>query len=234
MCAGNRVSDNASALELDTALAGRLNVFLMKADPKQWLEWAVENNIHPSVLTFIKTRGDMLVDEENFTDTCRRSPRGWKFVSDILHECGTTSVEHAQLIQGIIGQDNTVLFIKTLNEVSNLPPFDQLKAASDQELIRLTPTEVSQLWGLTYSLNATATTIDQLAEAMRILAVMLNNSNITVSQDLLATGMSMMLRKCLVKKDGYSKLSKHRYYKQYILSVAKGIPSLKDVANSLK
>jgi len=75
VAAGNRATDNASAFDIDTALADRFTHFVLKCDAKQWLDWAVLNNIHPTVLTFIKTRPDMLDDEDNMTDLVRRSPR---------------------------------------------------------------------------------------------------------------------------------------------------------------
>lgn len=75
ICAGNRASDGASAFDLDTALADRLNIFVIEADAQQWLDWAIKNNIHPAVLTYIKTKPERLMDEENFSHVCRRSAR---------------------------------------------------------------------------------------------------------------------------------------------------------------
>jgi hypothetical protein len=75
ICAGNRASDGASAFELDTALADRLNIFVLEINPKQWLSWAVSEDLHPAVLTYINAKPHMLMDEENFEHTCRRSAR---------------------------------------------------------------------------------------------------------------------------------------------------------------
>jgi hypothetical protein len=74
IAAGNRVSDGASAYEMDTATADRLTHIQLVPQPDQWLKWAAKADLHNSVLTFIKTRPDFLFDDE-LDDLVRTSPR---------------------------------------------------------------------------------------------------------------------------------------------------------------
>ena len=65
----------------------------MKADPKEWLQWAYENNIHPWVIDYITQRSDHLFTEPPNTEEPYSTPRSWHCLSDALKEYGAGEKE---------------------------------------------------------------------------------------------------------------------------------------------
>jgi len=64
----------------DAALDGRLAVFHLKPDARNWLCWAEKENIHPSIRRYISQYPERLWDESHV----HPNPRGWHQVSQAL------------------------------------------------------------------------------------------------------------------------------------------------------
>jgi len=64
----------------DSALDGRLAVFHLKPNARDWLRWADQEKIHPSVRRYISLFPEKLWDERNINP----NPRGWHQVSQAL------------------------------------------------------------------------------------------------------------------------------------------------------
>lgn len=64
----------------DSALDGRLAIFLLKPSAEDWLSWGYTEGIHPSILRYISTFPERLWDEQNINP----NPRGWHQVSNAL------------------------------------------------------------------------------------------------------------------------------------------------------
>jgi len=60
---------------MGTAAADRLTHFEITVNANEWLEWAESAKIHPYVLSYIAAYPEELVDEVNFEDMIRVSPR---------------------------------------------------------------------------------------------------------------------------------------------------------------
>ncbi len=74
-------ADHTTITEFDdSALDARLAIFHLKPDVGEWLSWAVAENIHPSVLTYISLFPEKLWDEKNIYP----NPRGWHQVSNAI------------------------------------------------------------------------------------------------------------------------------------------------------
>jgi len=74
-------SDNTTITEFDdSALDGRLAVFHLKPSTSDWLMWACDSGIHPSVINYISIFPENLWDEERINP----NPRGWHQVSQAL------------------------------------------------------------------------------------------------------------------------------------------------------
>lgn len=54
---GNRVEDRAGAASIPTALANRFIHFNLKLDVEEWCNWAMENSIDPTLVSFIERKG---------------------------------------------------------------------------------------------------------------------------------------------------------------------------------
>ena len=88
VAAGNRANDSAITRQISSALVNRMFHVQLKADPKQWLHWAYENDIHPWVTDYITQRPDHLFTEPPRTEEPYSTPRSWHMLSDALKEYG--------------------------------------------------------------------------------------------------------------------------------------------------
>lgn len=86
--AGNRSQDSAIVKTMSSALINRMFHVELKADPKQWISWAYEEGIHPSVIKYLTERPDHLFSEPPKTEEPYSTPRSWHMLSDALHEYG--------------------------------------------------------------------------------------------------------------------------------------------------
>lgn len=87
--AGNRAKDAAIVKPMPSALINRLAHIHLRADHRQWLDWAVaEGAIHPWVLDYIRLRPDHLWSEPPKHEEPFSTPRSWHMLSDALHSFG--------------------------------------------------------------------------------------------------------------------------------------------------
>jgi hypothetical protein len=83
--AGNRLDDRANFVTINSAAVNRFQFYTMEVVLKEWMEWAVENNVHPTVLGFL----EYINDPTFFIGQPRENepyptPRSWTYLSDML------------------------------------------------------------------------------------------------------------------------------------------------------
>lgn len=88
MGAGNRAQDSAIVRPMSSALLNRLVHVELKADHRDWLQWARQNMIHPLVLEYIEQRPDHLWSAAPKNEEPFSTPRSWHMLSDALHSYG--------------------------------------------------------------------------------------------------------------------------------------------------
>lgn len=86
--AGNRAQDSAIVKPMSSALINRMVHVQLKANAKDWLEWAYQNEIHPWIIDYIQNRPDHLWTQPPKTEEPFSSPRSWHMLSDALKEFG--------------------------------------------------------------------------------------------------------------------------------------------------
>jgi MoxR-like ATPase len=86
--AGNRAQDSAIVKPMSSALMNRMIHVHLKAAHKDWLEWAMLNDIHPWILDYIQNRPDHLWSQPSKSEAPFSSPRSWHMLSDSLHQFG--------------------------------------------------------------------------------------------------------------------------------------------------
>lgn len=90
VAAGNRTTDGAVAYPLSQALVSRFGMFQYECNPESWIEWGVNNDVHPVVLAHIqKYPTDLYTfnpekDDDSDNQDPYACPRTWKNVSDLL------------------------------------------------------------------------------------------------------------------------------------------------------
>ena len=86
--------DNTAITEFDdSALDGRLAIFHLKPDAENWLQWASQEAIHPSIIRYISQFPERLWDEVSVNP----NPRGWHQASQaIMLSYGLNSEEELE------------------------------------------------------------------------------------------------------------------------------------------
>ncbi len=100
ICAGNRATDRAGSNKLPSHVVGRCSMIDFEHDTNDWLEWAYENDVHPSVTGYINLQPNSLNDFDSKVTTPQPSPRAWTRLSDSLKTTPPTG-----LLQTLAGCD---------------------------------------------------------------------------------------------------------------------------------
>ena len=86
--AGNRAQDSAIVKPMSSALMNRMIHVHLGVSARDWLAWAEVNNIHLSVLEYVKLRPDHLWVQPSKHEEPFSTPRSWHMLSDALYEYG--------------------------------------------------------------------------------------------------------------------------------------------------
>jgi MoxR-like ATPase len=98
LCAtGNRAEDKAGAQEIGTALNNRFIHFNIKLNNEDWEEWAFDNDVDPTVLSYIKARPQQL---DKFAEALKSGEKAY---------ATPRSVARASLVQRALGVDHPQL-----------------------------------------------------------------------------------------------------------------------------
>lgn len=121
IAAGNTVEDGAVAFELGTAIADRMIHLYVQASAEDWLNnYAIPANLHPAVTAFIKTRPDLLSNNQE----CLRAgkmiattPRSWDRVSQIMQTVSDRRTRNI-MIAGTIGDSVHADFLIVADDIA--------------------------------------------------------------------------------------------------------------------
>ncbi len=122
--AGNRSQDGAIVKTMSTALINRMFHVQLVADPKQWLNWAYENSLHPWVIDYITERPDHLFSEPPKTEEPYSTPRSWHMLSDALKEYGAGEKDVPEkilrvLAYGSVSSSHAGMFLAFVKQLGN-------------------------------------------------------------------------------------------------------------------
>ena len=159
-------SDNTVITDFDdSALDGRLAVFNLIPDAQNWLQWALDEGIHPAVVRYISTYPERLWDERDVNP----NPRGWHQISDTLYKAYNFRTEE-QLVYYLQHTDYKVLqkiIISLIGEVAGTDfllqyvsprviSSQEILAGDEQKLQKLIAGDVpaeDMMWALNGALN---------------------------------------------------------------------------------
>lgn len=174
----------------DSALDGRLAVFHLKPSAEDWLVWAFEEGIHPSIIKYISMYPERLWDEVNINP----NPRGWHQVSNALkysyqllsdedlinYLAANTNTSMEKIIYTLIGNIAGSDFLLQLTAPRQLTSLDIIEGNAEkleQHKKREIPVE-----DLLWALNGT---IEILREKAAASSGDLNNNDITMLSNVL-------------------------------------------------
>ena len=109
--AGNEMKDSLAANKVVEPLFNRCAHVYIKTDLKDWLVWASENRLHPSIISFmIYTKGKYLRSKFD-GEKPNADPRKWEMASKILYK-----TKKPEMIRALVGEKITHEFCKFCNQ----------------------------------------------------------------------------------------------------------------------
>lgn len=123
---GNRAQDATLYRAMSAPLRNRLVVIDVEPDHESWMKWAMNVQVHPSVIGFIKWRPNLLVTNDPPEAGQFPSPRSWVTISNLIGSASATI--EGQLFKGAIGDGPAAEFTAFLKCYRNLPTIEAIKA----------------------------------------------------------------------------------------------------------
>lgn len=121
---GNRQSDRAGANRVLSHLRNRETVLELETHLDDWTTWAIDNDVKPEVISFIRFRPNLLHDFDAQRDQ-NATPRSWvEGVSDVL---GTVSPDaEYECFKGAVGEGAAAEFVGFMRIFRKLPNPDAI------------------------------------------------------------------------------------------------------------
>jgi MoxR-like ATPase len=149
---GNRQSDRAGANRVLSHLRNRETVVELETHLDDWTNWAINNDVKPEIISFIRFRPNLLHDFDAQRDQ-NATPRSWvEGVSDVLGKCSPEA--EFELFKGAVGEGAAAEFVGFLRIFRKLPNPDAVllnPATAD------VPTDPATLYALSGALAERAT-----------------------------------------------------------------------------
>lgn len=126
VCAGNRLQDRANVTPLSTALKTRMITFELAMETKEWIEWALVNDIDYRIVAFMNFDPTNLsrFNAENEV-TSFACPRTWFHCSKLIKHIEDLS--HVPFfVSGSVGDDITPSFLVFAKHFLDLPTIQEI------------------------------------------------------------------------------------------------------------
>jgi len=163
VAAGNRNTDKGVVYNMPTPLANRFVHLEMEVNHKDWMNWALKNDVHADVIAFLQKFPDKLfkMPEAKDKSVSFPTPRSWVFVSDLLGDSmgrdAPSPEELKDLVFGTIGSGVGGEFVGFLKIKDELPdPFDVLSGKVKGKPVENLSAQYSIAISMTYALSEIA------------------------------------------------------------------------------
>jgi len=149
---GNRQSDRAGANRVLGHLRNRETVYDLDTHLDDWTAWALQNNVKPELISFIRFRPNLLHDYDPQRDQ-NATPRSWvEGVSDVL---GTVPAEaEYESFKGAVGEGCAAEFVGFIKIFRKLPNPDNILLNPTTAAV---PTDPATLYALSGAIAERAT-----------------------------------------------------------------------------
>lgn len=166
VAAGNRKSDRGIVYPMPKPLSNRFSHVEIDVDSKQWLGWAIDNKIHPTILGYVSQSGQKLYSDD-FAESDNRAfctPRSWAFMSRAIFELEKNNIalDHSSklvgpVVNGIIGTGNAHDFMTWVLHAKDLPRASDILAGrfdkADSQVMKETSAQYYLSAAMCYELH---------------------------------------------------------------------------------
>lgn len=145
---GNRQSDRAGANKVLSHLRNRETVYELETHLDDWTAWAIDHNVKPEVISFIRFRPGLLHDFDAQRDS-NPTPRSWvEGVSDVLGL--VPSEAEYESFKGAVGEGAAAEFVGFMRIFRKLPNPDAILMNPTTSDV---PTDPATLYALSGALS---------------------------------------------------------------------------------
>jgi MoxR-like ATPase len=146
VAAGNREADKGVTYRMPAPLANRFVHLELRVDFDDWLNWAVNNEVHKDVVGYLSFAKQDLYDFDPKTASrAFATPRSWQFVSELLDD-NINDNTLADLVSGAVGEGTAVKFMAHRKVAGRMPnPSDILTGKVKELKVK----EISAMYSLT-------------------------------------------------------------------------------------
>jgi hypothetical protein len=131
VCASNRASDRAGSVKLPSHVIGRCSIIEFESDYNDWLDWAMDNDVHPHVMSYLNFRqGEDLNKFDPKVISPQPSPRSWVRLSDTLKTNPPLEIVQ-RLAECDVGEISAIDFRNFIQTFKNLPNIEAILNGSD-------------------------------------------------------------------------------------------------------
>lgn len=197
IAAGNRVEDGAMAYRMNSALADRFCHVQLTTNIQDWVAWAQLHEIHPAVISFLKTQPEFLTTVQGQQDVLhlvQPTPRSWERVSGILNQTSNSAIRNT-LIEGLVGEATARVFTPALEEIEMLPAVESLLQMEPSEAAEKIPAVITALYGVIYSVVYYCRQLFQYQQAVEFFLALSRVEDAQPRQELLTLAMEFLLDK---------------------------------------
>lgn len=125
IAAGNRSIDRAAVHEMPTPVKNRFAHYEIEANIDDWCAWAMQNNISPTITSFLRYRPTMLHNLDS-RENAFPTPRAWEMVDRKLPFIGGNADDEFYGVASIIGDGPAGEFIAFKQTADKMPNLDQI------------------------------------------------------------------------------------------------------------
>jgi hypothetical protein len=142
---------------MDTPAANRMVHIQLMADPEEWIQWAMKHAIASEVISFIRSRPDMLDGNKQQVDgelLLGPTPRGWARLSRFITDTQLDRRSVELVACGILGQATAASFMAVFDEVRRYATVDALLKNKGEKRMKMYPKSLAGMYNLAYGLTA--------------------------------------------------------------------------------
>jgi hypothetical protein len=134
---GNKTTDRAGANRILTHLKNRLTTIELEPHLDDWVKWALENDVKPEVISFLRWRPELLASF-NPQNEINATPRSW--AEGVSAALGVVDPElEFPVFCGDVGEGPATEFLSFLKIYRKLPSIDRILLKPDDEPVTKDP-----------------------------------------------------------------------------------------------
>lgn len=155
---GNREDDRGVTFKMPAPLINRFDHIEMKADHNEWLEWAIEKKVSPSVIGYVGAFSEQLMTKDiKAASRAFPTPRSWYMVSKVLgviaqNKNQYTGMTQYAVLSGLVGDATAAQFTEFMKIAESLPKPEDILTGKITKLVCEPDNKVALSYQLTTTL----------------------------------------------------------------------------------